>query len=195
MNIQPTITADALCEYLVSPPARRGMLLERAKYPALGSDPFTAARSLIVGFLLDQDAAALRARAETTGRGFAAALAFCESWARVPCPFNVEPSPPIAIGVGPVLVASAAPDVLLTGTIGGQPLHGGLAMYFGPATERVAQTRNALMMRALQGADVESLATVVFSTVRPTPVHGFAPIVQRDIEAACDEIARMWPTV
>ena len=187
----PTITADALCEYLVSPPTRRRMLLERAKYPALGSDPFAAARSLIVGFLLDQDAAALRARAETTGRGFAAALAFAESWARVPCPFDVAPSEPGAIDVGPVRVTRASPDVRLTG-VRGDPMRGGLALLFGEASERMAQIRNALMARASGSSD--SLTTIVLGSWL-VEHHGFAPIVQRDIEAACDEIARMWATV
>lgn len=193
MNLKPAITADSLCEYLTSPPTRRVALLERAKYPALHVYPFELARKIVVGFLLDgQDPAALLAQDETTGqRGIEAALRFAVSWASVAHPFDAAPSEPATIGVGSVRVTRASPDVLLTGTQG-DPMRGGLALLFGHAGERMAQIRNALMARALGSAD--SLTTVVLGS-RLVEHHGFAPIVQRDIEAACDEIARMWPTV
>lgn len=191
----PTITADSLCEYLATPASRRLALLERSKYRALFADPFEQARALAINVLLGQDVETARAIADLSSHGSMAALAFCVSWSRTPCLFDVRPSPPVSIEIGSVLVTDAGPHVLLEGDFSGMRHHGGLALYFGPAGERVAQIRNALMMRAIASAAVDPLVTVVLSANRQTAVRGFAPIANREIKDACAEIVSIWPTI
>jgi hypothetical protein len=201
-NANPTISADHLGTYLVSPPTRRQALLERAKYPGIYTDPFAKARELAVDVMLGYVQPDLPALARNVHGGQMLAD-FLGSWDHDPTMRPVDRRP--VLEVAGVQVTGATPDVLTKRRVGHRTRLGGLAFAFEPISKQHAQIRLALMHHALERLCGPEVVTQAFTTEDASVVvslptgevfkGGPFTAVWRDIERACDEIRRMWPTV
>jgi hypothetical protein len=201
MNVTPTITADLLTEYLVSPPLRRQHLLERAKYPALSLDRWAPARALARDVMLGRRDEIDVRLSDAPGSDVLAAF-FSRDWERIRADREVVEVPELAaapLEVSGVEITGCGPDVLLSCPRGQWTRFDGLALAFSPTSEADARVRCALMAVALgrgslgQWSHISQDGCTVFDLVGGRAIGG----THRwgDIVAACDEVRRMWSTV
>lgn len=210
----PRISAEKLAEYLVSSPMRRQAILEREKYPCVEiSSYYEPARAAIVDYLLGRIGreglllryAVLEAAMYESRYAMHKARGCAEAVLRF---LDLEPSLDLR-GMTPVLVErhdkldvegvaiAVEPDLVLEGR--GQT--GALKLLFGKGIPRSHADIVAVLLcgytlaSAGQALGEACLAVDVFSgTVRSVPTCASGRR-GRDIEAACDEIRRRWPTV